>query len=322
MARRAAAVPDEWGPPERTAAPRRRSPLPVRGKRFILWAVLVTFPVSVITDVSLLSSRSHTAAASSATIPVSSPGMPMALVRLNTWLGTAPKPLPGGRVLGWTGARTTPPLMSANGQKISSWTSSVESFAVSDSAGNVYTASVQVALDPRGGGTVVAGPSLTALPGAANDGWVDALPWPGLDPIAVSDGVAQAVTQWASAYLSGSGDALRVVVGDTDTAHSYTPMSGATLSKAVTTNAGLLDPKNPSRVAARVVLDVTWPGQEGAAQLVFDVLLDRANTAAPVVLAWGGPGSGPTLTPFGNASAAAPRDNPSAPAFPDPKATH
>ena len=38
--------------------------------------------------------------------------------------------------------------------------------------------------------------------------------------------------------------------------------------------------------------------------VAFDVLVTGADTAAPRVVAWGGPGTGPTLVPFGNAVAA------------------
>jgi hypothetical protein len=37
------------------------------------------------------------------------------------------------------------------------------------------------------------------------------------------------------------------------------------------------------------------------APLSFDVLLERADTATPNIVAWGTPGSGPTLTPYANA---------------------
>ena len=66
--------------------------------------------------------------------------------------------------------------------------------------------------------------------------------------------------------------------------------------------------------ALRVDLNLDWataapPTQEPVADspdtlrppVTFDVLVTGADTAAPRVVAWGGPGTGPTLVPYGNA---------------------
>jgi hypothetical protein len=60
-------------------------------------------------------------------------------------------------------------------------------------------------------------------------------------------------------------------------------------------------------VRVRLMLDyhpATQPAgaeQKAPPPAVFDVLVDGADTAAPNVVAWGGAGSGPTLTPYQNA---------------------
>jgi hypothetical protein len=75
---------------------------------------------------------------------------------------------------------------------------------------------------------------------------------------------------------------------------------------------------DPTTMAVRVELAITWPSAEptsqtagpttppaeppdAAARVAFDVLVTGADTAAPRVVAWGGPGTGPELTPFRNA---------------------
>ena len=58
---------------------------------------------------------------------------------------------------------------------------------------------------------------------------------------------------------------------------------------------------------AQVRVDVAWKSQgeagtgETAPALTYDVLIDRANTASPNIVAWGAPGTGPSLKKFGNA---------------------
>ena len=68
-------------------------------------------------------------------------------------------------------------------------------------------------------------------------------------------------------------------------------------------------------MAVEVNLDITWADQPAnrqtgndqsvsanpqGPQTTLDLLVERAHTAAPVVIAWGPPGSGPTLTAHQN----------------------
>jgi hypothetical protein len=58
-----------------------------------------------------------------------------------------------------------------------------------------------------------------------------------------------------------------------------------------------------------VTVSLLWKGEKAPAfgsstsgpQTTMDLLLERADTAAPVVVAWGPPGSGPGLVPYQNA---------------------
>jgi len=138
-----------------------------------------------------------------------------------------------------------------------------------------------------------------------------------------------AVQAWAAAYTSGDPAALRLTVGDPDPARGYLPLTGVAAADTTVGPSTVLD---PATVAVRVELAITWPTAEpagsataavtspaeppaAAAKVAFDVLVTGADTAAPRVVAWGGPGTGPELTPFRNAvptSRAAP-DNPGTP---------
>ncbi len=117
---------------------------------------------------------------------------------------------------------------------------------------------------------------------------------------------------WLAAYTSGDPAALKQVVGDPDSNRSYLPLSGVTLSSPSIGPVGWLwgDDQNrgqdplPHQALLRVTVGGAWAGQTPAPggtvpTLTYDLLLDKADTAAPVVVAWGSPGA--PLTEYGNA---------------------
>lgn len=229
-------------------------------------------------------------------LTVSDPGKFAAYQSLQAWLASVPNPLPGGQIVSWDGSVKPADFTTS---KVSRMT---ENFTVVDGAGRGYTAAFQVAIDPRGGAQTVAGPSLVPVISAATDGWAqDQTPWPGIQAnTQVSDSVSAAVNSWAKAYTSGDPDQLRLAVGDTNAADSYVPMSGVAsvetqATASTTTKEGLV-------VRAQVVLH--WAGRSANTStqpLEFDLLVLRADTAAPQVVAWGAPGSGLTAKPYQNA---------------------
>ena len=239
-----------------------------------------------------------------------SPGRAAATVALTTWINTAPSPLPGGAILQWSGATAVPistAVPAPAGAPPPTFTTEVDSFVVIVPAtGAMFNASLQVAVDPRGGAAAISTPSLTPFAPVSDDGWNTGATWPGTTAATqVSDAVNQAVRAWATAYISGDPSVLRVAVGDPDLSHDYTPLVGAGSATATVSASAVL--ADPSELLVRAQVSIVWNGQivdpnKPVAPTSFDLLVSRATTAAPEVVAWGAPGTGTTLTPYANAS--------------------
>lgn len=309
---------DAWGfdfdaKPEKP--PREPITIGGRAKRVILWMALLTTPLSVMTTAAVLSrSGQATATASTSNMVTSSPGRLAATRAVQAWLTQESPPLLGGKIASWDGAVRTPAPLDAQGKPSVGWDSSVESFTVTDSLGNAYTVSVQVAIDPRGGASAISSPSLIPQTPIANDSWDSGSPWPGLTSAGASDAVKQAIQGWVTAFTSGDPAALRIAVGDTNPDHDYVPLTGATATNVQVTQAASFV-GDPSRLLTRVTMVLTWPNESvpdsRTVPVTYDVLLTRADTAAPIVVAWGAPGSGSTMRAYSNAVAAVTRTAPS-----------
>jgi len=313
---------EEWLRADESSAippPKERQTIRDRARRWLLYAVIAAFPVWTIVGVATMvhwSDVAKSAASATSASVVSSPGRAAAWKSLSAWLATTPSPLPGGQIVSWDGSVATDPPESATGTG-PTWTSSIESFTLVDNAGNLYLSSVQVALDPRGGSEVVGGPSLIPVAPTADDSWSSDGPWPGLTVVGPPPAVSAAATAWATAYVSGSSGTLRLAIGDTDPTRTYVPLTGATASNVTVISAAVPDAGKPDIMIARVSVALTWGGQDDPAEpMVLDVRVSRADTAAPVVDAWGPPGSGPTLTAYQNAVDVVRRATPTAPTAP------
>ncbi len=298
--------------------------------RYYVWTSMALVPLAVFAVLSSYARAAPVAPAPNTTqsADAASPGRSAAQTSVNAWLANKPSPLPGGSVLFWEGAHKVAPVVlpaSPTGSQAvpevpNAPSIEVDSFVLITTSNRMYTAEVQVALDPRGGAKTIAGPSLIPIAPGLGDSWASGVgSWQGLKPESPSDVVAQAVTVWARAYTSGDSAQIRLTVGDPTPGHAYIPLSG--VSSVVPTVTGQAQPgTDPSKVIARVQLSITWAGQPaptdtGSARsqdpsATFDVLLDKANTASPVVVAWGGPGEGPKLAPYQNAVVDGPRQVP------------
>lgn len=245
---------------------------------------------------------------------VSSPGRLAATIHLETWLATVPNPLPGARVVYWDGAleRGEQDSTQAAGGMVHL---TEETFTVLDGTGAAYSAQVLVATDPVGGGaSVQSGPSLIPRTTSAAGLTVDS-PWVGVDSLTAPEAVSAAVQGWAAAYTSGSPESLHIAVGDPSSERTYLPISGvaSVQSQVSAGGAGSAD----GELIVRARLNLTWEGRGGDASpaaVEMDLLVHRADTGAPQVVAWGAPGSGPDLEPYINA---VPVLNRSAPTGPD-----
>ncbi len=255
----------------------------------------------------------------------SSPGRTVATLALERWMAETPSPLPHATIQSWDGARdiAPAPVKAGPGQTAPvTWTAELDTFTliVGSSTPTVYSAVLEVALKPGGGAVALGGPSLTVQPPTATtSGWATGAPWSGITSTGtVSAPVQSAIDGWLTAFTSGSGSQLRLAVGDTRSSVYYVAMAGiasatdnvvATATRVAPNLAPTATSMNPSAEIVEVTLSLLWKGEKSPAfgsstsgpATTMDLLLERANTAAPVVVAWGPPGSGPGLVPYQNA---------------------
>ena len=296
-----------------------------RAIRVVLWTVIVTWPLVGLALVATVANRTSggSTSASAAAMSASSPGRAVATQTVQSWLHTVGAP-PRMTMLSWDGASTVPAarLVDSSGKLVvpaPGYISEIDTFTVVDSAGQAYKASVQVLVDPRGGAKSLGGPLLEPVPTPATDGWSDGGPWPGLSASSsVSDSVKTSVQGWATAYTSGDSSVLRLALGDTSADHTYLALVGATGVSTEVSSVAQLSQTDKSRVVVRVSMLVQWAARpvhaddpkvnKDRASMVVDLLVERADTAAPLVTAWGPPGSGPTLVRYGNAVSSVDRE--------------
>lgn len=294
-----------------------------RNFRIAVWTVLTLTPVTGFLTVAALSSVANAPKPIVPAAVLSSPGRAAASVALDTWLNSKPSPIPGGRTLLWSGVTslpnaptTTTTAAAADGVAPSPVQigTEIDKFVVVGADGATYEASLQVSLDSVGAASVIAGPALTPIPTMGQDE-ISAnsdTPWPDLTVGSAADPVNTAVQGWANAFTGGDAAALRQVVGDPDNAHSYLPLSGVGAVTVAIGNAAI--PAGGAAADHLLVRVTVTPAPVVSANgdasvtpvgFTYDLLVEHASTAAPVVIAWGAPGSGPTLTPYQNALGAA-----------------
>jgi hypothetical protein len=244
---------------------------------------------------------------------ISSPAKGAATKAVTEWVNHTPSPVPGGSVQSWDGFKTLTAPPSKDGSPVPSY--EVHSFTVVSSTGRLYTSKIQMAYSDTSGVQVVGEPSLVPFAPDGSNSLKTSTPWPGYESLSISTGLKDAVSVWAAAYSGGNPATLRQVVGDPDSAHAYVPLSGVQKINNinVVAIAGTLTPeeksseaKIPARVVARVTFEVLWVGQavkEGTPtpKITLDLLIEKANTGSPTIVAWGGPGEGFDLKPYGNA---------------------
>ncbi|MGL5827728.1 MAG: hypothetical protein ACRCYU_23410 [Nocardioides sp.] len=289
------------GLPDADALARR-----ARRYRRCVWAGLILAPFSIFGNILLV--MSHFTAAD--TTPAASGGTfaetkAEAKVAIADWLGADPSPLPGGRVVDWLSADTT----KSGPDRIET-----HRFALASVSGALFDSTVTLGVSAEAGVVVLGEPAL--IPRAPSDATWEGDIWPGQTQVQVSEPIEAAVASWATAYSSGDPDALRIAVGDGAADHAYVPLIGAKLTDQKTGAAfgrwdddvEVADREDvaPKQVVVSVAFSITWadsPLEEGdeAPTVSFDVLVDKAGSAAPVVVAWGGEGAGPSLKKFGNA---------------------
>lgn len=283
-------------------------------RRWIL-ASLVLLPVALL---ALIITVGNTASADKAPPPatLSSHTRAAATVAVERWLGSKPAPLPGGHIVAWEKATTTsvqhePSQAEKQGPPV---TTELHTFTLASPDGLLFTSQVTTASSPAYGVKVLTTPSLVPV-AATGDSFPDTPLWPGLEDAPSSPEVEAAVNQWAAAYTSGDPQLLRQVVQDPDRDHAYVPLAGAAFTTVQVGDVGAIWGKDqtdrdgdvyPDTVVVNVTATIRWAGaqtktDDEPASTSYDLLVSKANTAAPTVVAWGGSGTGETLQPYANA---------------------
>lgn len=286
-----------------------------RWLRVFVWACVILTPIAALSTIAMAAHRtkSRASAGQSSLDPV---GRAPAEVALSQWLASTPPPVPGASILSWDGQTTLPAYRAprqtgtqTQDTAAPTFTAVVERFTVLGQNGAWYSAGVEVALNGSGGAVVLGTPSLEEDPTPPSGSWASGGPWPGLSITSSAPApVAQAITGWAQAYASGNPQTLTLAVGDTNPSDFFTPLSGVSSITATATDYATIGPPSADEAVAEVTLSIVWngeappaPGSTQAPTVTMDLLIERAGSAAPVVVAWGPPGSGPTLHPYQNA---------------------
>lgn len=248
-------------------------------------------------------------------------GKARAVEAVSAWLAAQPTPLPGGRVVSWDGYETlVAPEPINSKQKSSTATYDVEVHHLTLATGSgetviYYDSEIEVHVDQVLGAKITSTPTLILRAPSNTGAWPSESVWTGYPTSDSPQAVQDAVTAWAAAYTSGRPEGLRLSVGDPEAAHSYLPLTGITQATATiiaSSKIALPDPEaEPTQMLVRVTLAVVWdgqpvpnpnnPGSTALPLLTYDLLVDDAATAAPRVVSWGGPGSGPSLTAYSTA---------------------
>ena len=289
-------------------------------RRYIVAAV-VLLPLALGADLLLLGSAAQKPVAAVQAPAVNIEGRAAAAVAVKKWLSSPRSPLPGrGSIVSWDGAKTIKKPAQTTDQKtqnpLPAYNLEVDSFTVIDGLGSTYTVVVQVAISATSGVLVLGTPS--AIPIAATDpsAFAGATPWFGLNTAQAPEAVVTAINAWASAFTSGDPNVLRLAVQDTKGTNVYVPLSNVASKKLDIVSAAYLpdpgaDPAKPTTTSTTMVVQVTlsvlWVGMPPLASgdnlptITYDLLVHKVGTGAPIVDAWGGPGTGPTLKTHGNA---------------------
>lgn len=297
--------------------------------RWWLWASILLFPIGMIAAVGAQTAARNardTADELSAVRTEQAASKAVATAAVEDWLSSTPPPVPGGKILTWEGATVSEvPVdeQASNAEEVSGVTIELNSFVVADRSGAQYRVEVPVAVDERGGSVVTAVPSLIPLSGPIADDWSTLDVWPGLSETRLGEDALAVLDSWVAAYTSGDPRALRLAVGDDNGDHQYQPLTGVHYSDIEPVAAATVSEDDPSILVVRVRVGVVWEREDGkytdsdgepldldgdtpvgisnVANFELDLLVERADTASPVVVAWGGPGSGPLLERYANA---------------------
>lgn len=239
------------------------------------------------------------------------PTRAVAVQRVTSWLQSTPAPLPGGQLLAWERVETEQVPAQERGHEFD-YDLEVHHITVTAANGALYDTSVTLANAPEIGTVVIGEPTL--IPRAPSASRFNTSPWAGRE----SDGqapapVTTALQTWATAYASGDPESVRLAIQDTDPSRSYVPLVGGAQLGDVSINKvsevwdeATDEERERSSGAPRLVVQasfaITWGSAQAptGARVTYDLVVAKANTAAPHVTAWGAPGTGFDLQDYSN----------------------
>lgn len=274
-----------------------------RYTKFAFWSLVPLTALFLITVMALLSKGAQDEEVDPNAASTDLSSRALATQTVKTWLGSDPAPVANGLFVSWDGARRAPAIVAedSNGKSVGD---PVDIHTLTIASGETLM-HVEVPVEITSVGPIVAGnPSIFPYVPIQSD---SASAWRGsISPVGTNqDAIELSVQSWADAYFSGDPDKLRQEVGDPNSQHSYIPLSGMDVTATVNEVSALeeTDSSAPSKtVIARISLTkVAGAEEEQYEPMDFDVLVSGADTASPRVVAWGGAGTGPSLTKYGNA---------------------
>lgn len=288
--------------------------------RWYVRANLILLPVAVLGVLTMLPKMAAQPPVQLAPVSeISSPTKAAAMQAVNNWLGSYPAPLPTGKLLSWDGVKVQQEpevgVDPVNGQPVEKQGLQLHTLTLVADNGTLFTTTVQVAYSPVRGAQVIGSPAL--MPRAPDDTgkWNNLTSWPNLATVQAPDPVKQSAEAWVKAFTSGDPATLRLAVHDEEASHAYVPLTQANYTDVRVEEAGAAKKvegdgavENATQLVARVSFAVAWDGIDvdknragTPPRMVYDVLINQAETASPVIVAWGGAGTGESLKAYQNA---------------------
>lgn len=244
-------------------------------------------------------------------VSMETPGKNVAMIALNDWLTSPSKPLPNANVLSWDGKKTLAEYALVadpdTGEMVESLGREAHKFTLVNGTGLVYTSTVITVDAPGRGAKVLGTPSLLPKIPDASESLV-ATTWTSLEAGTSTEHIQTAVDAWTSAYTSGDPAALRQAVGDPTATNSYMPMMQVKKATTIVNEVGVSEELTEAdRAVVNVTMTVLWDGATEKSDtslptVSFDLLVDKASTASPVVVSWSAGGLGEDLLPYQNAA--------------------
>ena len=278
--------------------------------RWVIIANLVLAPLAFLTVLTLPNVLA--AQDSDTSLDMFEQSRPVAISGVQTWLASDPEPpIAGARFVSWDSATREEQALDEGSSRERSVLIDVHRMTVA-APDRLFTVSARVAVSDELGATMLGSPAIELVAHNTELAWPDIPLWPGVSRGNTTPNVDQAIQTWMGAFGGTDPVALQQVVGDPNTTATYIPLAGAYFSQLNVGQVGAIwtgkrkQSEEPDRLIVNITMSLSWGSEpeDGFTRLPtvsYDVLVDKANTASPQVVAWGAPGTGHLLEPYMNA---------------------